>query len=97
MAKTYFVSRHAGAQDWAKRKGFDAQPVAHFDASVISNGDKVLGTLPVQIVADVIARGGTYYHLSMAIPADMRGKDLSADDMDDFGATLQRFHVTAVD
>ena len=92
---TYFISRHAGAQEWAKRQGFNAQVVAHFDTSLVSEGDVVLGTLPVHLAADVCARGGKYHHLVLNIPADKRGQELSADDMEELGASLQCFHITA--
>lgn len=94
----YFVSRHAGAVEWAKRKGIVVdQLVSHFDPEVIQEGDIVIGTLPINIVAIVNEKGGIYKHLSLDLPAEARGKELTADDMDAYGAKLQTFSVSSPD
>jgi CRISPR-associated protein Csx16 len=92
---TYFVTRHAGAVEWATRKGFhDVTIVAHFDPSVVSAGDVVIGILPVHLAAEVCANGGEYHHLMMDLPAEARGRELSADDMESFGASVHKFTVS---
>ncbi len=93
---SYFVTRHKGAVQWARKKGIEAEHVAHFDAGLVHEGDNVLGTLPVSIVADICARGGRYFHLSLDIPADERGKELTLQDMEKFGAVLEEFDVRRV-
>ena len=91
---TYFVSRHTGAADWAASEGFPVDTLlTHFDVDCIQLGDRVLGTLPVNLVADVIERGGEYFHLTLELPAAMRGKELSAEDMRSFGARLEAYTV----
>jgi CRISPR-associated protein Csx16 len=94
-----FVTRHTGARDWATRQGHDAATiVAHLEPSQIASlrpGDTVIGTLPVNIVAELCARGVRYLHLSLDLPAEARGRDLSADEMDAFGARLEAFDVRA--
>lgn len=52
-------------------------------------GDNILGTLPINLVAEVNARGGHYFHLTLELPADARGKELTADDMRHYGARLK--------
>ena len=90
----YFISRHKGALEWAQRNGFEnAEVIAHFDPSVVRGGDIVIGTLPVHLAGQVCGKGGRYFHLSMSVPADRRGTEISADDMDEFGACLQEFRV----
>jgi len=96
MFKTYFISRHAGAQDWALAQGIEAEMVSHFDPSVVKDGDIVMGTLPVQMVAAVVASGARYLHLTMSIPAEMRGKEISSSMMNEMGASLQEFTVKAI-
>jgi CRISPR-associated protein Csx16 len=89
---TYFISRHPGAADWAEAEGFHVdERLAHFDVNSVQLGDRVLGTLPINLVAEVNARGGTYFHLTLVLPADARGKELTADDMRNFGARLEGF------
>ena len=62
---TYFVSRHAGAIEWIKQ-----QPqwqidefTSHLDATRIQAGDVVLGTLPLDLAAEVCHRGAKFYFL----------------------------------
>lgn len=94
---TYFVSRHPGALDWAAQEGIKVNRlVAHLLTDEIQRGDVVLGTLPVQLAAQVCERGARYLHLSLDIPQDLRGKDLSADDMRVCGARLEEFHVEKI-
>lgn len=93
MSKTLFVTRHAGAADWARRRGFGAVAVDHLEIATVEPGDTVLGTLPVHLAADVCARGAGYFHLEMDVPAARRGTELTPDDMDQFGAALVPYRV----
>jgi CRISPR-associated protein Csx16 len=97
MAMTaYFVTRHPGAEQWARRLKIDAVRVDHLDIGTIVAGDLVLGTLPIHLAAEVIRRGARYKHLEIDIPREVRGRDLSADDMERFGARLQEYRVERV-
>ena len=92
--RIYFVSRHAGAQEWAQNNGFEnAEVVSHFDPAVVEPGDMVIGTLPVHLAAQVCERGGRYFHLSLQVPQEMRGIELSADQMEEFGASVTEFVI----
>ncbi len=97
---TWFVTRHAGARDWAARRQLSVDRlITHLDADAIGTitaGDLVIGSLPVNLVAEVCLRGGRYLHLSLRVPEAMRGRELSADDLDHLGATLQEYRVDAV-
>ena len=96
--KTYFVTRHTGAIEWAKTAGFqDAQLVVHFDPAVVEAGDTVIGTLPVHLIAAVNARGGVYYHLTMDLPPEARGKELTAEEMVHYGACIAKYTAFAGD
>lgn len=89
---TYFISRHPGAIAWAEQEGFhvDVQ-ITHFDVNTVQQGDRVLGTLPINLVAEVNARGGIYFHLTLELPAEARGKELTAEDMRTYGARLEQY------
>ena len=92
---TWFVSRHPGAVQWAKRHGLAVDRwEAHIDAAEVHAGDTVVGSLPVHLAAAISLRGAHYVHLSLNMPAQMRGEELSADDLDRFGARLERYAVT---
>lgn len=91
---TYFVSRHPGARDWAAEEGFVVdQIVEHLDIQILAPGDTVIGSLPVNLAAEVCARGAAYFHLSLVLPPELRGKELSATEMRNLGAKLQPFQV----
>lgn len=93
---TWFVTRHPGALEWAKRQGFSVDHICeHFDTKVLNAGDTVMGTLPLHIAAQVCARGAQFYNLSLDLPAEMRGRELSAEDLISVGARLERYEVQA--
>ncbi len=90
----WFVSRHPGAREWAASQGFQVDKmVAHLDLSQVQPGDVVLGNLPVHLAAGLCAKGAQYWHLSLEVPAERRGEELSAADMDSYGARLERYQV----
>lgn len=94
---TYFITRHPGAIEWAERQGIHIdQRLDHLAVEQIQPGDRVLGTLPANLAAEVCARGGEYYHLALQMPAEARGRELTADDLESYGAKLQRFHIEAI-
>jgi CRISPR-associated protein Csx16 len=91
---TWFISRHPGALNWMQRSGigFDRH-VAHIDLQQIDAGDKVIGSLPVNLAAEVCARGAEYWHLSLQLTPGDRGRELSAEELTRFGAVLERFEI----
>jgi CRISPR-associated protein Csx16 len=95
---TYFVTRHLGAREWARQRGITVDNlVDHLDMAQVKDGDVVIGTLPVNLVAEVCARGGRYLHLSLDLPPEMRGKELSAENMERLGARIEEYRVNRVD
>ena len=94
---TFFISRHPGAREWAAEEGIvvDRQ-IAHLDTEIIQSGDVVIGTLPVNLAARVCQRGGRYLHLSLELPPDWRGRELSADDLRQIGAQVQEYRIVPV-
>lgn len=91
---TWLVSRHAGAVEYLNRlrQPFDHQ-VTHLDVDLVRNGDTVIGTLPVNLAAGVCARGARYLHLTLDLPAELRGRELDADQLTALGACLQEYQV----
>ena len=94
----YFVTRHPGAVDWARSEGFPVDKiVSHLDPKLVEPGDLVLGTLPVHLAAAVVERGGRYLHLTLDIPPEARGRELTAEEMRKFGARLEEYKVLRVE
>ena len=91
----WFVSRHEGALQWMRQSGvaFDHH-VPHLDPAQVQPGDIVIGTLPVSLAAQVCERGAAYWHLSLEMPAEARGRELSADELARMGASLQRYSIS---
>ncbi len=90
----WFVSRHAGALEWARRHdiGFDRH-AAHLNLENVVTNDTVIGSLPVNSAARVCEIGAQFFNLSLDLPADARGRELSADDLERYGARIERFDV----
>ncbi len=94
----YFVSRHPGAREWAAQAGIAVDEViAHLDVAQVLSGDVVIGSLPVNLAAKVCARGARYLHLSLDLPAEARGIELTAEAMRRYGARVEEYRVERVE
>ena len=90
----WFVSRHPGAVDWAKTQGISVDRwVAHLVLSEIEACDTVIGTLPVQLAAQVCAKGARYLNLSLDLPFEWRGRELSVEELSAVNARLEEFEI----
>jgi putative CRISPR-associated protein (TIGR02620 family) len=95
MPTTWFVSRHAGAHDWMRAQsergalGFGVDRyVQHLDPATPAPGDLVVGTLPFIDVLRLRERKVRFLALALDLPEDVRGRELSADEMASYGARL---------
>lgn len=89
---TLLVTRHPGALAWLHAQGYaDAVHCPHLDPDRVQAGDVVVGTLPVQLVADVCERGARYVNLSLDIPPTLRGHELSLEQLEACNARLEGF------
>jgi len=91
--KYIVVSRHAGAIEWLRRQGIEGEVITHVtDPSVVA-GKVVVGNLPMHLAA-AADRVGV---IAMPdLPAEKRGVDLTADEMENFGARLEWYAVRKV-
>ena len=92
---TWFISRHPGALHWMQKNNihFD-QHVTHLDPSIIQDGDVVIGSLPINLAAEICDAGAAYWNLSLFIPESARGKELTAEELDSYDAKLERFIIS---
>ena len=95
---TYFITRHAGAVEWAMQEGFDVTNLrSHADEAFLASlraGDVVMGILPVALAFRVCAAGAEFYDLALPdLPAELRGKELTAAQMRECGARVTRYIV----
>ncbi|MBK1673193.1 CRISPR-associated protein Csx16 [Ectothiorhodospira shaposhnikovii] len=94
MGNTYFISRHPGAVAWAARRGIPVdRTLDHLEIDLVHPGDTVIGTLPINLVARVCERGGRYLHLSLSLPPELRGQELSAETLERLGARLEEYEA----
>ena len=90
--KTWLISRHPGTVTWFAEKGIHIDEVIeHLDSQKLSAGDRVIGTLPIHLIADLNIQGIEYVHLALTVPRDLRGHELSPNDMDRCQPRLEIF------
>lgn len=91
---TWFISRHPGAKVWAAEQGLRIdQHLTHLNTALIQRGDTVIGTLPVHLAASVCSQGARFFNLSLDLPAQWRGRELSADELRQCQARLECFEI----
>lgn len=103
MPLVWFITRHPGARHWAQRHGIAVdywlthlEDLECMQGLAIASGDTVMGTLPVNLAAEVCALGAHYLHLYLKLPAEARGRELSADELEAFGACLKPYRVLPI-
>ena len=87
------VSRHQGAIEWLRRRGVVGDVITHISDPSVVAGKVVVGNLPMHLAA-AADRVGV---IAMPdLPAEKRGQDLTADEMENFGARLEWYAVRKV-
>jgi CRISPR-associated protein Csx16 len=93
----YFVTRHAGAKAWAESEGLKIDAcIEHLEMDQITAGDTILGTLPINLVAELNAKGIRYFHLILPLPVELRGQEITKEIMKKLGAKMQEYKVTEI-
>lgn len=95
---TYFITRHVGALDWAKANDvhFDVHLPHLLNVDELKSGDVIIGTLPINIISQINELGVRYIHLSLDIPPQLRGVELTVEQLNECQATLEEFYVKKV-
>ncbi|HHW7506434.1 TPA: CRISPR-associated protein Csx16 [Mannheimia haemolytica] len=90
----WFVSRHQGAIEWIKQQAIHIDRfIEHLDVAEIQAGDTIIGTLPIHLAAEVCAKGATFYFLSVDIEREQRGTELTLEQLNHQGCSLQQFYI----
>lgn len=93
----YFVSRHPGAKAWAENEALNIDCyLQHIQIEQVTAGDCVFGSLPVNLVAELNAKGVRYFHLTLPLTAALRGQEITAAQMKKLGAGIQEYQVKKV-
>lgn len=92
------ITRHAGLIEFLKNRGFnldDTQVVAHVADPSILDGKVVVGVLPVSLAV----RCDVFIEVALDMPAEMRGKELSAEQTEEYckGVFAYWFRANPID
>lgn len=94
----YFICRHQGTIEWIKKQKNIKIDVflEHLDLreTEIRAEDTVIGILPIDIAAQVCAKGAKFYALKIHQELSERGQIFSADKVEKMNVSLRRFQVT---
>ena len=85
---TVIVTRHSGLVEWLKRRGIEGEVVSHADEETVRD-KRIYGVLPYRLAA----LAGEFVEVSMNVPAELRGKELTADDIDRLDPQMTAWRV----
>ena len=88
---TIIVTRHSGLVDWLAQHGISGTVIASATPDDV-HGKHVIGALPLHLAA--LADSVTT--VDFDCPFDLRGKDLSSDQLDSLGATMNTYKVSKI-
>jgi putative CRISPR-associated protein (TIGR02620 family) len=60
LTRTIAVTRHPGAAEWMRSQYPNAEFVDHIEPAELLPGDRVIGTLRVNLAAAIVARGASF-------------------------------------
>lgn len=94
----YAVTRHTGALEWLQQHLQHAfTHLNHLPNHYpLQPGDVVVGTLPIQMVAHINQQGARYMHLHINLPPQLRGQELTAQQLNTLGAQLVEYRAQAL-
>jgi CRISPR-associated protein Csx16 len=97
----FLISRHPATKAWLTSHYKDEEIVEleHLTNEQIDElkpHHKVVGTLPVHLAAQVCSKGVQFFSLEMNVPPELRGSELSIEQMEAFGAKLVEYHVKEI-
>ena len=93
---TLFISRHVGAMDWLKNQGISIdRTFSIFTESLVNEGDTVIGAFDIATALKVIEQGANYVHLKLDVPEELKGKELTEEEIVSCDAQLLKLDITS--
>jgi len=87
--KILIVSRHSGAIEFVKSKGFNGRIVEQFSPEMAEAEMIVIGILPVHLISEVLVKNARFIQIQLPeVPREMRGQELTPEQMVQYGAKL---------
>lgn len=97
----YIITRHVGAIEWLRKKGFNGLVFQHLESEQILAGNIYIGVLPVPLIQEILSAGSRFYLLVLPeVSQEQRGREMTPDEMDAAGAGLvevKHIEVSPVD
>lgn len=93
---TLLISRHPSAIAWVKSKMSVDAVLTHLtedDLITLTPAHTVIGTLPIHLAAAVCDTGASFVYLSLDTPPELRGQELSIEQMNQLGARLESYNI----
>lgn len=56
----------------------------------------LLGTLPINLVAELNTKGVRYFHLTLLLPPELRGREITQEIMKKLGAKMQEYKAIKI-
>lgn len=92
--KNIIVTRHAGLVSWLKSHGIEGEVISHVDSHEQVMGKDIFGILPLHLAA--VCDSLTTVDMP-TLPVEKRGLDISAEEMEKYGAKMSRYVVRKVE
>jgi len=97
----YLVTRHNGAIEWLRTKGYDGVAEPHLERDQIAGGNLYIGVLPIPMVKEILDAGSRFFLLVLPdLAFGQRGQEMTPEQMDRAGAHLlevKRIEMVPVD
>lgn len=89
------ITRHSAAKDWLcdQFPNDDVTVHSHYTPGLEYGFTLVVGILPLPLIANLNKMGIRFMLLTMNVPEEFRGVELTKDQMVEFGAKLEEYQV----
>lgn len=85
----YIVTRHEGAVEWLRSKGYEGSVTPHLEQGRITEGDVYVGVLPIPMVKTILDAGSRFILLVLPdVAYSQRGRSMTPEEMNRAGAHL---------
>ena len=100
--RNFIITRHSGAVEWMREEypslfHRHTEICSHLSKSHLedlSSQDRVIGIIPIHLGEKICSKGADLVLIQVHVPPELRGEELTAQDMRRLGASLRRYVVT---
>lgn len=83
------VTRHEGAVEWLRSKGYEGSVITHLEREQITGENIYIGVLPIPMVKTILDAGSRFLLLVLPdVAFSQRGMSMTPEEMDLAGAHL---------